>query len=75
VPGHGPASVNFASAASKLKQYLEALLRETRHAIANKVDIAAAPEIVAQSERKNWTLFDEYHGHNVTQAYKELEWE
>lgn len=75
VPGHGPASVNFASAASKLKQYLETLLRETRQAIANGVDIATAPETVAQSERKNWTLFDEYHGHNVTQAYKELEWE
>ena len=57
------------------KQYLETLLRETRQAIANGVDIDAAPEIVAQSERKHWTLFDEYHGHNVTQAYKELEWE
>jgi len=75
VPGHGPASVDFASAAGKLRQYLETLLRETRHAIANGVDIGEAPEIVAQSERKNWTLFDEYHGHNVTQAYKELEWE
>jgi quinoprotein relay system zinc metallohydrolase 2 len=75
VPGHGPASVNFPSAASKLKQYLETLLRETRQAIAQGVDIATAPETVAQSERKNWTLFDEYHGHNVTQAYKELEWE
>ena len=75
VPGHGPASVDFASAASKLQQYLETLLRETRQAIANGVDIATAPETVAQSERKNWTLFDEYHGHNVTQAYKELEWE
>ena len=75
VPGHGPASVDFAAAASKLRQYLETLLRETRQAIANGVDIAAAPEIVAQSERRNWTLFDEYHGHNVTQAYKELEWE
>ena len=75
VPGHGPASVDFASAAGKLRQYLETLLRETRQAIANGVDIDAAPEIVAQSERRNWTLFDEYHGHNVTQAYKELEWE
>jgi len=75
VPGHGPVSVNFASAASKLQQYLETLLRETRQAIANGVDIGAAPEIVGQSERKNWTLFDEYHGHNVTQAFKELEWE
>jgi quinoprotein relay system zinc metallohydrolase 2 len=75
VPGHGPASVNFATAASKLRQYLQTLLGETRQAIAKGVDIAAAPETVAQSERKNWTLFDEYHGHNVTQAYKELEWE
>jgi quinoprotein relay system zinc metallohydrolase 2 len=75
VPGHGPASVDFASAASKLRQYLETLLRETRQAIADGVDIDAAPETVATSERKNWTLFDEYHGHNVTQAYKELEWE
>jgi quinoprotein relay system zinc metallohydrolase 2 len=75
VPGHGPASVDLASAAGKLRQYLETLLRETRQAIAKGVDIAAAPETVAQSERGNWTLFDEYHGHNVTQAYKELEWE
>jgi quinoprotein relay system zinc metallohydrolase 2 len=75
VPGHGPASVDFASAAGKLRQYLETLLRETRQAIAKGVDIGAAPESVAQSERANWTLFDEYHGHNVTQAYKELEWE
>jgi len=75
VPGHGPVSVDFASAAGKLRQYLETLMRETRQAIANGVDIAAAPDIVAQSERKHWMLFDEYHGHNVTQAYKELEWE
>jgi quinoprotein relay system zinc metallohydrolase 2 len=75
VPGHGPVSVNFATSASKLEKYLETLLRETRQAIANGVDIGAASETVGQSERKNWMLFDEYHGHNVTQAYKELEWE
>jgi quinoprotein relay system zinc metallohydrolase 2 len=75
VPGHGPASVDFAAAAAKLQQYLGTLLRETRQAIAKGVEIDAAPETVAQSERRNWTLFDEYHGHNVTQAYKELEWE
>jgi quinoprotein relay system zinc metallohydrolase 2 len=75
VPGHGPASVDFASAVGRLRQYLETLLRETRQAIAKGVDIDAAPETVALSERKHWTLFDEYHGHNVTQAYKELEWE
>lgn len=75
VPGHGPASVDFSSAAGKLRQYLETLLRETRQAIADGVEIDEAPATVARSERKNWTLFDDYHGHNVTQAYKELEWE
>jgi quinoprotein relay system zinc metallohydrolase 2 len=75
VPGHGPASVDFATAAEKLQQYLETLLRETRQAIAKGVEIDVAPDTVAQSERDKWTLFEEYHGHNVTQAYKELEWE
>lgn len=75
VPGHGPASVDLASAADKLRRYLDALLRGTRLAISKGVDIAEAPEVVAQSEREHWTLFDEYHGQNVTQAYKELEWE
>lgn len=75
VPGHGPASVDLASAVKNLHRYLQTLLQETRQAIAKGIDIDAAPQIVAQSERMRWTLFDEYHGHNVTQAYKELEWE
>jgi hypothetical protein len=27
------------------------------------------------SERGKWKLFDDYQGHNVTQAFKEVEWE
>jgi quinoprotein relay system zinc metallohydrolase 2 len=75
VPGHGPASVDFASTAQKLRTYLETLLRETREAISKGIDIDAAPESIARSEREKWSLFDEYHGHNVVQAYRELEWE
>jgi quinoprotein relay system zinc metallohydrolase 2 len=75
VPGHGPATVEFASAAGRLRQYLETLLRETRQAIADGVDIDAAPATVGRSERDKWSLFDDYHGHNVMQAFKELEWE
>jgi hypothetical protein len=32
-------------------------------------------QTVGKSERGRWKLFDAYHGHNVTQAFKELEWE
>lgn len=75
VPGHGPASVDFAAASAQQTRYLEALLSETRQAIARGVEIDAAPATVAQQEREKWSLFDDYHGRNVTQAFKELEWE
>ncbi len=75
VPGHGPVSVDLAGASARLERYLGALLRETRQAIADGVQIEEATETVALGERAHWALFDEYHGHNVTQAFKELEWE
>ena len=75
VPGHGPVNVEFATAASKLEAYLQTLLTQTRRAIAAGRDIDSAPDIVGHSEREQWQLFDEYHGHNVVQAFKELEWE
>jgi glyoxylase-like metal-dependent hydrolase (beta-lactamase superfamily II) len=75
VPGHGPTSVDWPSAAAGLERYLTTLLTETRAAIARGVMIDEAVNVVGQSERGRWVLFDDYHGHNVTQACKELEWE
>jgi quinoprotein relay system zinc metallohydrolase 2 len=75
VPGHGPTSVKWPSGASDLERYLGVLLRETQAAIAKGIDLEAATGTVALSERSRWKLFDDYNGHNVTQAYKELEWE
>jgi quinoprotein relay system zinc metallohydrolase 2 len=75
VPGHGPASVDWPQGAADLERYLSILLRETRAAIAKGLDIDAAVKTVGQSERTKWQLFDDYHGGNVTQAFKELEWE
>lgn len=75
VPGHGPASVDWPSSAAALERYLNTLLTETRAAIARGVTIEEAVNVVGQAERGNWALFDDYHGRNVTQAYKELEWE
>jgi len=75
VPGHGPTSVDWPSGAKDLERYLGTLLRETKEAIAKGMDLEAAVGSVAQSERSRWSLFDDYNGHNVTQAFKELEWE
>jgi quinoprotein relay system zinc metallohydrolase 2 len=75
VPGHGPTGVDWPAASSDLERYLGTLLRETRQAIARGVDIGEAAKTVALSERDRWTLFDDYNGHNVTRAYKELEWD
>lgn len=75
VPGHGPTRVEWPSGARDLERYLGILLRETRQAIDKGVDIGQAAKTVALSERDKWKLFDDYNGHNVTRAYKELEWD
>jgi len=75
VPGHGPTGVDWPSASRNLERYLGTLLRETRQAIAKGVDIDRAAQTVGLSERGKWKLFDDYNGHNVTRAYKELEWD
>ncbi len=75
VPGHGPAAVGWPHGAADLQRYLNVLLTETRAAIADNIGIEQAVTRVAAGERGNWALFDDYHGRNVTKAYKELEWE
>jgi quinoprotein relay system zinc metallohydrolase 2 len=75
VPGHGPVSVPWPSAGADEDRYLTTLLTDTRAAIAKGRDIGAAVANCAQSERGRWALFDDYNGHNVTVAYKALEWE
>jgi len=75
VPGHGPERVDWPAGSQDLERYLRTLVEETRAAVRDNIGIAAAVERVAAGERGRWTLFDEYNGRNVTQAYQELEWE
>lgn len=75
VPGHGPPLVPFPAAAAAIARYLTVLRDDTRAAIAKGEPIEDAVTTVAQSEREHWQLFDSYHGRNVTEAYKRLEWE
>jgi quinoprotein relay system zinc metallohydrolase 2 len=75
VPGHGPLKLAWPDAAMDEERYFGVLLRETRRAVAAGIGIDRATATVGQSERGRWKLFDNYNGHNITQAYKELEWE
>lgn len=75
VPGHGPAVVPWPQAAAAEERYLSTLAREIRAIIARGGDIESAVETVGASEQGRWLLFDDYHGRNVTAAFKELEWE
>ena len=75
VPGHGPASVDFKPAAADLARYLGVLRDGVRAEIAGNGSIEAAIKTVGQGERDRWLLFADYNARNVTQAYKELEWE
>ena len=75
VPGHGPVSVEPAPALASLRRYLATLRDDVRASIATGATIDAAVATAAPAERGRWALFDDYHGRNVTQAYKELEWE
>ena len=75
VPGHGPVGVDWPKASADLERYLGVLLQETREAIRKGIPIEEAVKVVGLAERGKWALFDDYHGRNVTQAFKELEWE
>jgi len=75
VPGHGPERVDWPAGAADLERYLRTLVLETRVAVRDNIGIAAAVARVGAGERGRWTLFEDYHGRNVTQVYKELEWE
>jgi quinoprotein relay system zinc metallohydrolase 2 len=75
IPGHGPAAVPWPAGAADERRYLTILLHDVRAAIAAGQDIDAAVLTAAHSERAKWALFDAYNGRNVTEAYKELQWE
>ena len=75
VPGHGPLAVEPARAIGDLRRYLTTLRDDVRAAIAAGRSIEETVETAGRSEEGRWTLFDDYHGRNVTMAYKELEWE
>ena len=75
VPGHGAVLVDLKPAVAALRSYLTTLRDGVRAEIKSNGSIETAIKTVGQSERTKWALFADYHGRNVTEAYKELEWE
>lgn len=75
VPGHGPASMPWPDAVRPLQRYFQTVAADVRALIEAGASIADAPARAGQSEKDAWQLFDDYHGRNVTAAFKELEWE
>ena len=75
VPGHGPVAVDFGPASESLRTYLVTLRDGVEAEIKDNGSIENAVKTVAQTEKPKWALFDDYNGRNVTEAYKELEWQ
>jgi len=75
IPGHGPISAPWPTAANAQISYLQNLINETREIIRNGGYIEDAIEKVGKSQKTKWVLFDRIHRRNVTRAFAELEWE
>jgi quinoprotein relay system zinc metallohydrolase 2 len=75
VPGHGPVAVAWPQALGGERRYLERLAQDARAEIAKGTPLAEAVKTIANSEKDQWKLFEEYNARNATAAYQELEWE
>ncbi|CAN5812724.1 quinoprotein relay system zinc metallohydrolase 2 [soil metagenome] len=75
VPGHGGPVLPWPDGAAPMRRYLEALLVETREALARGDSLGTAVPLIGADLRGEWELFDTFHPRNATAAYRELEWE
>lgn len=75
VPGHGPAVVSWPDTLAPQRAYLTILAEDLRALIAAGQSMRLAVEQAAQSQRRHWTLFDEFNPRNAVAGFAELEWE
>ena len=75
IPGHGALVTDWPNSLKPQKEYLTALLHETRAAIKQGIFLEDAIKTVGYTFKNNWKLFDEFHPKNVSKAFAELEWE
>lgn len=75
IPGHGKLSMEWPAALLPQERYLTALRADVRQAIRQNKTLQQAVTEAGKDEAGHWLLFDDYHPHNVTVAFTELEWE
>lgn len=75
VPGHGSIASSIEQAIRQQQGYLQALLDDTRKAIAEGQFINDAMESIDKDNKSNWLLHEYQHASNVSRAFTELEWE
>lgn len=75
IPGHGGLVTDWPKSMQPEKDYLTALLNETRAAVKQGIFLEDAVKTVGLEFKGRWKLFDEFHRKNVTKVYAELEWE
>ncbi len=75
LPGHGPVGREWPAALDAERGYLQALLHDTRAAIAKGLSLPQAVEQITAAPDAGWLLTERFQRRNVTAAYAELEWE
>lgn len=75
VPGHGAPSRDWPAAMAPQRNYMEALRRDVKAALAARVSIQQAVDRIQPAAGTAWRLVDVFQRRNVTAAYAELEWE
>ncbi len=75
VPGHGSIATSMKQAMEQQQNYLQRLLDDTRHAVAEGQFINDAIETIDKDNKSNLLLHEYQHASNVSKAFTELEWE
>ena len=75
VPGHGAPGTDWPAMLAPQQRYLLAVRDGVKAALKAHRTIGQAVQEVAADERGKWQLFEDFHAHNVTVVFTELEWD
>ena len=74
IPGHGKIQTDR-TALNKTKKYLTVLYNDVIESLKKDIPAEQVIKTAAQSEKKNWVLFDRVNPGNVARTFMRYEWE